>query len=350
MDCIGIIYSGHTSCQPDLFTTDEMKRIHVVLDCILLIAIVCFPYYLKTITTDVSIDDELYFAKQRSLNVEANAISSDRDFSAIKNLVVVTTFLAMALHYENDGTFARRWRAYGGIGLALIYGGLTGTKGNAVWLILTLAFITALRGEKLHIAKMAAALLLAIVLFGISLLFVSYQQDTSDSLLTSVQIVSGTIQNYWLGGLIAFEQIYQSPDSMESTQHLNRFFLETANGFGANFTIPSIHAAYTNISPYQDSNTYTIYISYFKDFGWTGVLLSMLLLGYGLTWNFLIVRNKKSVIPVMYSSSFAVGLLLSVHAEHFILSLNFYIKFFLFFYFIYYFVGQNKLHEIRSGK
>ena len=111
--------------------------------------------------------------------------------------------------------------------------------------------------------------------------------------------------------------------------------METANGLGAHFTIPSLHAEYTRISQTEETNVYTIYFSYFKDYGWLGVTIGLFLLGSLLTWIYSYARRGNHLAMALYSMN-AVGLVLSIHAEHFLLALNLYIKMLVFFYLVYY--------------
>ena len=57
----------------------------------------------------------------------------------------------------------------------------------------------------------------------------------------------------------------------------------TANKFGASFEVPSIHAQYTDISNDYNGNVYTIYFSYYPDYGLVGVCVVMIILGALLT-------------------------------------------------------------------
>jgi len=165
------------------------------------------------------------------------------------------------------------------------------------------------------------------------LTLVNFGYSGLDVSLESVQAIGATVQNYWLGSLIAFDHVVHHPNDLVSTQHPNRFFLETANAFGASFHIPSVHAAYTMVGPGQDTNTYTSYFSYFKDFGWYGIVVSMALVGALTT--FVYRHAQCGPIYMAFSASFAVAILFTVHSERFVLGLNEYIKMLLFFWFTY---------------
>ena len=316
------------------FTPMRQAKIHRILDIVLFVIVIGLPFYWQYVTADVDFFDPLYFSTQRVLSVQASE-SSQRIFNPLNNLVVLSMFLAMALHFENDGTFSRKWRAYLAILLALLYGGLTGTKGNMVILLLTLAFISSIRSRKINFIALGGVMVLVLSMFASMLLLVNYVYIDAKISFETFRLIAVTVQNYWLGGLVAFNQIVEAPLSLASNQNLNRFFLETANSFGASFSLPSIHADYTPISPSQDTNVYTIYFSYFKDHGWLGVILGMSLLGGVLTWIYGRGRRGNPLAMAFYGIN-AAGIVLSVHAEHFVLGLNLYIKMLIFFYLVYY--------------
>jgi oligosaccharide repeat unit polymerase len=306
---------------------------NMALDVVLIALLIGFPLCWLKVTRGLDFTDPLYFAIQRALAVAAQE-SSERTFSFIDNLPVVAMFLAIAMHMENDGSFARRWRAYLAIMLALVYGSLTGSKGNAIMLLLSLCFVSLIRARKVNLIKLGGILTLGLLLFSVGLMLVNFAYMGTWFSQEMLGLIFATIQNYWLGGLVAFERIAQDPASIESAHRISRFFLETANGLGASYYVPSIHAEFTSISASQDINTYTIYFSYFKDFGWPGTVIALTMLGAILTWNYQRAR-RGTPMAIAFYGVFTCAVVLSIHAEHFALALNFYIKMLLFFFVVY---------------
>lgn len=303
---------------------NQKARIHIMLDLLLIIVILGLPFYWQVVTSRVdSADVESFLSAQRQYAVEISGESTS--FSIINNFSILAMLLALMMHYENNGSLSRRWRSYLAILIALIYGALTGTKGNAVKIILILLFISSFRVGKIKFVQWSAGIGSALLLFSVGLLAVNYFYIEIVDVMDLMQFLGITIHNYWVGGLISFEEVVQAPFSIESAQPLNRFFLETANSLGAHFYVPSIHATYTNISPLQATNVYTIYFSYYKDHGWLGVIFGLAFLG-GITALIYRSAQRGSPIAAIFYAVTSVGIILSIHAEHFILWLNFYIK------------------------
>ena len=103
------------------------------------------------------------------------------------------------------------------------------------------------------------------------------------------------------------------------------------------------------ISDTADTNVYTIHFSYFKDFGWAGTVLAMTALAFCLTVLYSRAKRGGPVAQQLYAMT-CVGLVLSFHAEHFLLELNPYIKALLFFGFIYSFLPGLERTQVRLWK
>jgi len=89
----------------------------------------------------------------------------------------------------------------------------------------------------------------------------------------------------------------------------------------------------------MESNTYTIYYTYFRDFGWFGAVLCLAVLGAILTLIFRLARRGLPIAVLLYAVA-AKGIVLSFHAEHFFLALNFIIKAGVFFSLLYLVVAR----------
>jgi oligosaccharide repeat unit polymerase len=308
-------------------------RIYSVLDMALLFVVAGLPLYMHNALTAVGQLDASLLAELRRMELEAE-ISSGGQFSLLRNLVVLSQFVAMALHYENDGRRARKWRSYVAVIVAIVYAVFTGSKGAVITLIITLTFISAIRARRLNFRSFVWAALLVLGFFGAGLLLINYVSADTVVSLQTLRLLAETLRTYWLGGLVAFNDVVQAPESLLSTQHINRFFLETWNSLGGEIELPSINAEYTSIAPDNETNTYTIYFSYFKDHGWMGTILGTTAIGVIGTWLYRQARLGGAEWAAFYAVTMT-GAVLSFHAEHFLLALNFYIKMLVFFYLTY---------------
>ena len=205
---------------------------------------------------------------------------------------------------------------------------------NAVVLLLNLTFIHSIRARRLRVSGLVGTSAIALGIFSLGLLLVNFAHQSFGDSWEMIQVVGATVREYWLGGLVAFGAIAVDPNSIVSTQSIDRFFLGTARSLGLKVNMPGIHAEYTQIGRYSDTNVYTIYFSYFKDHGWAGTVLIMF--GLGVTLTLLYKRAMRgSPVAVLLFAQMEVGLVLSLHAEHFFNDLNGLIKLLLFLLFLY---------------
>ena len=310
----------------------------------LVVLLIGLPLYWQEVSSmadNVSADKLLHNIRYKTVQ----ATDETGSFGILANFVVVPQFVAMAMFYEMDGTRMRRWLALCAIILALVYGGMTGAKGNAVKLVLTLFFVASIKNRQLRIGPLLARLVIAISLFSFGLVMINFAFEASSGPGAVAMRLVEAIQSYWLGGLVGFDQIAQNPSIVESTQSIDRFFLETARSLGMNVYVPPRHAPFLWISPTMHTNIYTIYFSYFKDLGWIGTTIIMFGLGLLLT---MLYRNvmRGGVIGGIFYANFCVALIFTLYWEHFFTGLNGYIKMLIFLTFIYKFLP---LLERRSS-
>lgn len=325
------------------------KNLKFYFDAMLIIFIISSIIYALSFSEDFS--NPLYFANQRRLDVEISGTT--RDFSFIRNVSILGTFLIITLHIHNQDSLLKNWRYWLVFITTALVGSLTGSKGILINLTLIAFFLSSIKNNKFNLKLLFIVLSIGLSSFIFGLLVLSYEYTiTNQSYIESLMDNSGeiikTVQAYWLGGLIAFNNVVENPDSLESTQNIFRGLVEIANNFGANYYVPSLHAAFTCISQFQCGiNTYTIYFSYFKDYGWVGVIIGMFIYGFIMSWIYRWATQKEPVFVALYAVS-ANGLFFSFHAEHFFLNLNFMVKFLMFFYFTYYIVRRVSFKKKHS--
>lgn len=330
---------GLRVCSPD-----STRR---VLDLMLIFLIAAYPYYLHIALRIAGTSNPvLYFATMRGQMLQARG----NPFGPAGNLNVLAALVAGAMVYESDGTGGRRLRAAVAVILALAYGVLTGSKGGVLMLV-TLFFITQIRAGHLKPAAAITAFAMALTLFVAGLWAINFSGRSFGDVSALARRVGGEISNYWLGSSVAFSQVVTKPDSLPSTESIGRFFLQTERSMGVHVRIPGIVAPFTVFSANgENSNTYTIYFSYFKEYGWLGSIVLLSALGGLLT---LIWRRAMGggAIAILFYASFCTAIVQSIESENFFLGLNGYIKALIVYGLLYwafprYFPGQKR--EIRE--
>jgi oligosaccharide repeat unit polymerase len=287
-------------------------------------------------------DDFLY--QQRVFAIEQTE-SSERTLAIFPNLAVVAPMLAMLALVEIDRSKRRRAMFVASVLLALIYGASTGGKATGIVMFSSLAVIYLARTTRPNIALLIGVAAGAIALFGVGWLVVNFTFQEVESIPDALSTLTWIVALYWLGGLVAFDAVVADPNLVPSVHFVWRFFVETANGLGAGFDIPSIHAAYVDISGDSATNVYTVYFSYYPDFGIIGVVIGLFV--YGAIASFFYIRAKDGHPVFLALHGFVTsGLLLTIHSERLFLALNSLIKLgvlcFLFYYLVPTFVVASR--------
>jgi oligosaccharide repeat unit polymerase len=239
---------------------------------------------------------------------------------------VLAVLLAVTAVAENKNSRFSKIRMVLLIGVALLYGMMAGMSGGAVSLALGLIGIDAIRRGGLRTKTIVASLIVALVSFDVVAALLSKgNTETSASISENVSGTADLVGIYVLGGVVAFDAVVQYPASITPVWSLWRVFKLTANKFGASFDVPSIHAEYTDISNEYNGNVYTIYFSYYPEYGLAGVCVVMMILGGVLTviYQKAVHGNPRAV--VLYAFVFS-GIMLSGFSEYFFLGANFWFK------------------------
>jgi oligosaccharide repeat unit polymerase len=266
-------------------------------------------------------------------SVRAESIAQGDDWS-LKTLVtlvgeacsVLAMLLAVTAVAENKGSRFSQIRMILLIAIALLYGMIVGASGGAVSLAIGLIGIDAIKHGGLRTRTIVVGLTVALVSFAVVAAVLN--KGNTESSASISENLSGTVELvgvYVLGGVVAFDAVVQYPASITPVWSIWRVFQLTANKFGASFDVPSIHAQYTDISDNYYGNVYTIYFSYYPDYGLAGVCVIMVMLGAVLTvvYHKAIHGNPRAVL--LYAFVFS-GIVLSGFSEYFFLGANFWFK------------------------
>lgn len=321
---------------PRKVVVDTRRLNRHVLDMLLVTLVVLFPYYLKValkIAGTSNIIHALPAIRRRA--VEA---AGENLFGVVGNLNVLAILVSIALIYETDGTWSRRLRATVAVILALVYSAFTGSKYGAIFLI-TLFFVTQVKARKIRVATALVGVTIALSFFGGGVMLINLGGHGGKDVGATVNQVAKVISEYWLGSPIAFSEIAEKPDSLISSASIDRFPLEVGKQLGLSVRIPSINnPVYTPISGDGSStNAYTIYLSYFKDYGWGGTVLLLATIAAVLTFLWDRAMLGRPVAVLMYGT-LCTAIVQSIYSENFFVGLEEYLKAAGFFWLIYRFV------------
>jgi oligosaccharide repeat unit polymerase len=246
--------------------------------------------------------------------------------SLVANAPIVALAAAVAAWYVRGTKPAGAVLAALAVGGAFVIEILTGAKMGIVSLLVSLAALSALQSPRGSGKKLLVGISIALVVFAIGVLAINFAYVVPGmGTVDRLRLAGQTTLGYWLGGAVAFSNVVENPQALESTQPLMAFFLNTAHSLGLRSSSAQLHAAYTAIGPGSETNVYTIFFTYFKDHGWLGMMGLSSLLGALLSLLHRVARRGEPLATVFYAL-FVPGLLLSIHAEHFWTALNQWMK------------------------
>jgi oligosaccharide repeat unit polymerase len=279
--------------------------------------------------------DFLTLIRARSV-MQAQEVGS---LDAVKNLPVVATLVCYALWIETDGSWSRRIRAWVATFLALVYGVLTGSKGNGVITILGVVFVLAVLG-KLKVKAAVISLSLAVALFFAGILYVNFAYAKTDSTPKQriARFVAKQVELYWLSGPVNFDRVAQNPGEIPHVQDIDHFPKQTLNSLHlGKWEVPSIHAMQVQSSSDPEmppSNVYSIYFSYYPEFGFPGVVILTGIAGFLSSIVFAYARGGSRSMVAFYGQ-LAVATILSFNGDHYYMGGNQFAKSLLLYWIIY---------------
>jgi oligosaccharide repeat unit polymerase len=316
--------------RPFVAPASHLKFMHKLLAGCLFICLFGFPFFLYKIFHMASGMDAPLLYAIRASSVEAE---QGLGIGPLANLVGLSAMTAQALLFV--GSYEHRYRTATAVFVALVYGIFTGSKGGSIQLVVVLSFTALIRAGYVHKKALAAAVAAVTTSIAFGFLAVNLALEKFAGYQSSFRLLLESIGLFYLSPLTAFDSIVVDTNRIESVHHWSRSIKQFLNNFGFSYDIPSIHAAYTYAAPGYSTNTYTIYFTYYKDYGWIGVLLFTGLLGFGLTWLFTKAWRGEPLAALLYAFG-AFGILMSFNAEYFFLAFNPWLKAVLFFGLIFY--------------
>lgn len=244
------------------------------------------------------------------------------DSVLFSNLVTFAGLLALIAVVEEGTTKRERLLVKIQVLIALIYTVLTASTAGAASLLGGILGIRSLKKGRLRLSEAILTLTVFLLVFAtIAVILGKGRIKPSASFSDNIGPATEVVEWYTFGGLVAFDRVVQDPSSITASWSVSRFFLLTANKLGATFDVPSLNAEYTAIASGMSTNVYTMYFSYFRDYGWLGIVIFPGVLGLVLTWIYSRAKAGSREAMLLYGMTFS-GIVLSGFNEGFFLALN----------------------------
>ncbi len=323
------------------FTDEQHWRIRRVLEVLLIACAVALPLYLGVVWAEIDFTNPQSLTRLRNMDLNAEIERGPLEI-ILSNFVVLSLFVAYAYAHLHRTAFDLKWQYRLSVLLFIIYGSALANKGNAILLVLTVLVIEFKKAGSINFRKLAGIVGFVFGFFLLGLFYVNFSYLQLEWSAETMTYLFDAVMGYAFGGVVGFDNIMKNPDQFISNHSILRFFWETANKFGANYPIPSLHADFSQVSDTQEGNVYTFYFAYYMDFGWAGVALILAFLGFLTTKFYVRARPENPAFLIIYAT-FITGLLFSIFNEQFFLRLNQYVKLSMFLFALYYVVPRIRL-------
>lgn len=299
-------------------------RVRTILSFFLLILALALPFYVRFINQLVADADSGSFwidLRDRLIAEHTDTLGS---FSLMDNMVVLANLTVLVAWYHRK---TERWRAGAAFVFFLVYNVLTAGRAGLVITLVSLFTIEVLRQRRIPWRPLLALGLVFVIVFcGLAILVNKAGATVDDSLVENLPALVAGFQLYAIGGLVAFDTMYQHPGMIAPTQNIDRNFRIMAKKMGVRTEIPYLHAQFVTVGPSGiNTNVYTIYFSYFPQLGAAGSVAMMALVGALVTWAYLRAASGEAQAVILFSLLF-YGIPLSGFSENYFNGLNFMAK------------------------
>jgi oligosaccharide repeat unit polymerase len=287
----------------------------------------------------------------RMASIKANATGGG-GFHIESSLLPFISLAALIAVWECADTNLNRVRTVVILALACAYHLANGARSDLLLLLLSAVTIVWLRRG----APPTRALIIAALSF--SLLFAVNQiamgkfgADPGATTTDNIPRVAQGFATYWLGGIVAFDQISQNP-RLRYGWDLNKFATRVANKFGAGIQDHTRHLDYTKVSPSQLTNVYSVFLPYYMQWdSSTGVMLLMGLMGAVSTFVFRKAIHG-SCWAVFAYGAFVFCTLMTIFSDEYFAQITFVFKIAvtsLLVYFLPRFSVESQVHWVPAG-
>jgi len=293
-----------------------------VLNFALLAQVVIAPLYwrkLKYISSLSDIDNLLVGLRVQSSFQEVGERVGLGIFAYIVAMMTILTLIAV---YESDSSPFKRARASLYIMVTLAFQLLTAARGGAALLVISLFIIVVIKTGKVRLRNIAFGILAFLIVFSIPAVILNKGGSLEASVAENISSLSVSFRDYTLPSLVAFDRTLAVGESTGSLRSFRSIF-SIANAFGAKINLPPDILEYT-LTPIP-TNLYTLYYYYYLDFGFTGCIILMFVLGMLCTFVYQYAISGEPSGVILYSL-IASSLIMSGLSEAFLCSASFWIQ------------------------
>lgn len=312
----------------------EYKSFHrKIINAGLLISLIILPFFwfkVRDIATLSNINNFWVAIRYETVYGNAN-LGFFKYFLGILNLFAIFSYLESLDKISKTDKI----KMYLIIIVIIIYNLLLMQRIGIIFLVFTLIAVKFMYERKINFQFLFKSIAVLVILFGIPAVLLGKGGSIHNSLLENIEGILKMAALYTLGGAVGFNNVVMNPCQYIDTGFTTfRFFYALLNRIGlAHYNLPKMIPIYT-YTPLP-TNVYTIYYTYFLDYGYLGVFILMLIIGIFSSFVFKRAYFKKDKIYIFLYGMVFAGVIISCANEFFFTTLSYWIQAIIFLYIIY---------------
>ena len=248
--------------------------VRVILDFGILLLLAALPFYWALVQNASERSGIINFWV--GVRHQTSVVSEGKEFGIFAYVMALSSILTLVALNEFDGKRGR-WRPAALILISMTYHILSMGRTSLLILIFGLLGVYSIRRGRFEARSVMLVGVVSLALFTIVAVVLGKGGDSSADLYENVLSLFTNIQLYLLGGIVALDRYVMGVVPIDAGPRTFRFFALLANVFGARIYVPALVLAETETP--TPTNVYTIYFTYYSDFGSPGVMIIMLALG-----------------------------------------------------------------------
>jgi oligosaccharide repeat unit polymerase len=237
------------------------------------------------------------------------------------NLTVLAILLALTAVAHRTERAASQVVAGSLVVVATLYNLATGSRAGAFTVLLGSLGIIVIRRGRIMPRHIAVGIIAVAVMF----VPVTVLRVRTGDVNKDLQVVSDIALLYTVGPLTAFDQYLQYPAVLSQPWSVSHSVLHAANRLGFEVDAPSQHLDYVNVGAPWGMNVYTMFLAYFAEFGWLGVVVFPALVGFATVYMYRLAAERGGHVLILYAMAFS-EICKSGFSEGFFMGLNMWFK------------------------
>jgi oligosaccharide repeat unit polymerase len=291
----------------------------VILSAVILL--VAFPFYFERLQNLRSAS--LYIDFWHAVREQTSSGLPENDsLGVFKYVLGAASFMAMVATYQNDGSRRARIRTAVVVTITLLYHFLTAARLGAMTTLFGILAVSRMRSGQINWKPWCAGAVVLAIVFTAPAVLLNKGGDPSKSLEENASGVLESLRHYTVSGLVAFNHVVDDPSMFPPWSSL-RFFFAIGHRLRMDVEVPPIILPVA-ATP-APTNIYTIYASYFADFGWVGVAVILCVYGYLITMLHQAALGGRPEAVILFGLAVA-NLAVSAAGDGFLVGLSYWLQ------------------------